>query len=367
MPTPFTATSRRATLSILQIYRGIAAILVALFHITSVTSERFNHRFADNVFSLGYTGVDFFFVLSGFIIFYTHLDDIGVRSKVRSYFIKRFVRVYPLYWLLATLKATVIATGILIATRGELEPTNLIKSFLLWPQINLPIIGAAWTLSYEIVFYALFGSVVAFGARWCVGLFLGWLLLILSNGYSDGALGSTPLLQVFTDERNLEFMLGAAGAICVIKWRPWRPRLLAATGAIAFVLSACYVWSGHEVSSYVLLFGVPAAVLIVGSAWLELASQGQMPRPLVFIGGASYSIYLTHVLFIDSVFLALGQSWPRWIGIGIAGTIAACGAVIGGCLVSYWVEQPVLRFLRGRIIGNDYARHRSRSAEPVTV
>lgn len=87
--------------TILQVYRGIAAILVVLYHFTKLFYRQHNGLLLfNNFFDFGgYIGVDFFFVLSGFIITYNHFHDIGNQTKLPPYFIKRLMRVYPIYWL----------------------------------------------------------------------------------------------------------------------------------------------------------------------------------------------------------------------------------------------------------------------------
>src|SRR5690349_9010218 len=90
-------------LNSLQICRGLAALLVLLFHATFMSQTYLDYRPLDGVFRFGYSGVDFFFVLSGFIIFWAHHGELGHPTALRPYVRRRFVRIYPLYWIVAIL------------------------------------------------------------------------------------------------------------------------------------------------------------------------------------------------------------------------------------------------------------------------
>src|SRR3546814_12797234 len=97
----------------LQIGRGLAAMAVLAFHLSiMVTEPRFNLPpiFADYT-SHGRLGVDFFFVLSGFIMPFAYAKDIGNPDRAGGYALKRFIRLYPLYWLLTV--------AILLGSRSE--------------------------------------------------------------------------------------------------------------------------------------------------------------------------------------------------------------------------------------------------------
>jgi len=63
------------TLELIQVYRGAAATIVMLYHLT--TTNHFYSPFLGNAFGWGHSGIDFFFVLSGFIMLYVHYDRAG--------------------------------------------------------------------------------------------------------------------------------------------------------------------------------------------------------------------------------------------------------------------------------------------------
>jgi exopolysaccharide production protein ExoZ len=327
----------------LQVYRGLAALMVVLYHITDLSAARYNYRVLNGAFRFGYTGVDFFFVLSGFIIAYTNRSDIGERAALGPYFRKRFVRVYPLYWLIAGTKLALIGANLIPGGPHEREPATILASLLLLPQSHPPVIGVAWTLIYEVLFYLIFAAIIRWGWTCAVSLVAVWLMLIGINAAGLLDLDS-PILQVLSNERNLEFLLGVTGTVVVLRYRLSAPYVWVLAGAGLYAIAAWSVNSGYFVSSYTLWFGVPSLLLVIGGASLDLAG-GRWPSWLVFVGGASYSIYLMHTMFIDGFLLVVLRLIPFGVVVSVAAV--AC-AVIGGCLIHVAVERPLLALLKPR-------------------
>ena len=90
-------------LQLIQVLRGIASLLVVCYHATMSCAMFTGEKFAFNYFSFGFTGVDIFFVLSGFIITYTSLKYITQPGKWPVYIKRRFVRIFPVYWIIITI------------------------------------------------------------------------------------------------------------------------------------------------------------------------------------------------------------------------------------------------------------------------
>lgn len=168
----------------LQACRFIAALLVLLYHMT-VNTDR---NFAAGVFRFGFVGVDFFFVLSGFIIATVNWRYIGHASAVPRYLGKRLLRIVPLYWAVTLVKlAAVLALPVYARA---ITPEYVIGALVLWPQRQPPLIDAAWTLTYELVFYAIFGALIATNGRvtvtalsaWALGSFTFWVQYVSRDG-----------------------------------------------------------------------------------------------------------------------------------------------------------------------------------------
>ena len=132
----------------LQCCRGIAAIIVLFGHSNVIQDPKLFSGF----FIPGWCGVDFFFVLSGFIIYYINVRFVGKPSAFKQYISKRLLRVYPIYWLY-TLMFLIIALAFYKYNGSYLIQwigTNFIgitRSFTLYPTHvaikQLPIIPVA--------------------------------------------------------------------------------------------------------------------------------------------------------------------------------------------------------------------------------
>ena len=123
--------------------RGLAAIMVVLFHLFLNSGYSF--------FNFGVTGVDLFFLISGFVIFLT-LSKI---TNWQSFVISRFTRLYPTYW------ACVSITAILVFVTTNITLPNLAKQYLanmtmFQHYAKIPHLDFQyWTLTVEMQFYAL--------------------------------------------------------------------------------------------------------------------------------------------------------------------------------------------------------------------
>ena len=86
----------------LQGCRAVAAALVVLFHLggTFAQDRYFGFKALDGPFAWGDAGVDFFFVLSGFLITLAHRRDFGRPAELSRYLSKRALRIYPTYWVI---------------------------------------------------------------------------------------------------------------------------------------------------------------------------------------------------------------------------------------------------------------------------
>ena len=96
--------------------RGLAALLVVTRHCTQMLSgaRYFGALPLGGLFVFGHAGVDFFFVLSGFIIAYIHAGDLGRPERFGGYASKRVIRIYPTYWVaLAIMGALLVVAAIL--------------------------------------------------------------------------------------------------------------------------------------------------------------------------------------------------------------------------------------------------------------
>lgn len=178
--------SKKNKLLLMQALRGLAAVIVLLHH-EALSLANPNIRITNKVLNVGWFGVDIFFVLSGFIIFYSNFSNIGVKHKTKEYFYRRLIRIYPVYWIV-TLFAILLYKS--AKNNFKLELGYAIKSFLLIPQANKPIVTVGWTLTYELFFYLMFGLLIYLNLKKSIPIFVIWIIGIMLNSFNLINLGN---------------------------------------------------------------------------------------------------------------------------------------------------------------------------------
>jgi exopolysaccharide production protein ExoZ len=289
---------------LLQVSRGIAAFLVLLFHVSAMSFKYFHYNFL-GVSNLGRSGgVDYFFVLTGFLLYTIYGSKMGVGKNILSFIWNRLLRIYPFYWLITLV---VLPVYFLVPSFGYGYETNrdtIIHSLLLLPQTHGPIVPVAWSLSYFVLFYALFSLLMALGRRASYVLASIWLLLTLCNvchvPVISTDIGRHVYLNFLFNEVNVEFAVGCLIAYWTKTHRFKYPHACLITGCIGFLL----IWLNNEFllvpfHDYI-MYDIPAAVVLVSLVSLpEKRSNPQWLLALSKLGDASYTILLTHLLFIS--------------------------------------------------------------------
>jgi peptidoglycan/LPS O-acetylase OafA/YrhL len=323
--------------------RGLAAATVVLYHAARHLDKAYGASAAMAVFKFGHAGVDFFFVISGFIILFVHHNDIGRPERLRHYLGRRAIRLLPVYWI-------ALAGAVLLTTLGTHHlpaPTALINSVLLLPVTQKPLLEIGWTLQHEIVFYAIF-SVMILHRTAGIALFGLWASIIATTVWIGHPLFGLP--PAISSAFGGEFFIGMAVAGIMIHTQPRHAVALLLLGAALFAAVAAAEDAGF-INGYKdlarLLYGVPSALLVVGAAEWSRTMRGKVPAWLAAMGAASYSIYLFQFMFI-------GLIWRVWqvAGLDRTGHLKLCfpvlvaSAIAGGIVVSRTLEYPLMRRLR---------------------
>lgn len=147
---------KQKQLKSLQQGRGLAAMAVVAFHLSLLlgNSRYLNDPIFINFTHRGNLGVDFFFVLSGFIIVFAHHNDINRPERVSDYLLKRFTRLFPAYWLYTAIFCGLVALGFGSASIIPETLNNWISTLFLvrLDSFELPI-TPAWTLIHELALF----------------------------------------------------------------------------------------------------------------------------------------------------------------------------------------------------------------------
>ncbi|EJR71346.1 acyltransferase family protein [Bacillus cereus] len=341
---------QRKTLFTIHYFRGIAALLVILHHITGIMSLQFNYDYLNGYFNPGWSGVDFFFVLSGFIISYIHLGDFGKKTELKPFLSKRLIRVYPVYWVVTFLYLPIFLMY------GN-DNVSIMKSLLLIPQTSHPVLEVGWTLCYEMFFYLLFSLTFVLKPKHSMVLVGLWLMGILFNLKNISNNGESSYISFILSHYNLEFLLGCAVAYIVMKYKMKFAKTLLVLGVLFFLISWLFINLGvFEKYSIprIICFGFSSALIILGSSLIDLKSKQVFSiKPLYYLGNASYSLYLTHIpiyTVINKIFLVINLY--NLLGLWSTTTILVILTVIFGCLFHTFIEKPILKKCNGILKGS---------------
>ena len=279
-------------------------------------------------------------MLSGFIIFWIHRNDLGNRSKIVAYATKRITRIYPLLWVVVLTKAFVALVVPALMATLEIDAMTLLASLFLIPHERV-MLDVQWTLFYEVQFYLIFGTWICLGRWFACAIALIWAGAILALGPASGHVALRQLL----DLRNMEFLGGCSIAFLMSRsFLPWRGAVVVTGGAVAGTLAGISLGYGHPLF-WTLVFGA----LVAGAVSLDSSQRLNWPRWMVYIGDASYSIYLWHTS-VQMLFLQVGKKWAVPFGEYGHVLLHAGGllSVLLG-LVSYrFVEKPILTWFGSR-------------------
>lgn len=334
-----------------QALRFAAATAVVVTHAVDLAGTRLGLETVlagGTLENFGAVGVDVFFVISGFIIATTTQGQTGV-GAAGAFLWRRFRRVAPIYWLLSLPILIGMARG------GTLSPDVAVATFLFWPfsglEMTFPALGPGWTLCFEMLFYAGFGLAIAGGRR------VGWGLVgTYAAMLAVGLVVAAPVLRLWGAPIILEFLLGV-GIAWVWRLAPRRLGLWAVGLAVlGFGLGLAFgyggidnvralndPWNGLRRAA---VWGLPSAMLVFGVVRMERTDRapGRLARAAAFMGDASYSIYLVHVLVIR----ALGRMFESGM-VALPGDAVVALTVIAslaaGAVVHVWVEQPLLKVM----------------------
>jgi peptidoglycan/LPS O-acetylase OafA/YrhL len=315
--------SSRGRLTELDALRGIGALCVLTFHYSTRFHELFPQA-AHVPFSFpgGNYRVLLFFAISGFAIFFT-LDRI---RTARDFVVNRAARLYPAYFVAMMLTLAIEylahATRLLIGPAAILANVTMLQGFAFIPEVD----GAYWTLTVEIAFYVCMVAIwkVA-GLKRLEWVLAGWLgLRWLWWAWPDMPERIIMLLVL----RYVPFFV--LGMLAYRLWSGQRRLAQQAPFATLALLSVATIDTWDITLMFVALL---AAFLALIHGHLRFLAV----RPLLFLGGISYSFYLIHQHVGFVVMLKLARAgYSPWIGFVAAFLVA----LTLGTAINRLVERP---------------------------
>jgi exopolysaccharide production protein ExoZ len=325
----------------IQILRLLAAVAVVAFHAWGVAPDGFKILESVVAFVLahGGHGVDLFFVISGFIIFYaTHRATLTPAQFLR----RRVERIVPLYFLVTF---AVIALAVTLpetfGTEGWYTPRHILKSlaFVAFTDGEMPVVYLGWSLEYEMYFYLAVALLMAFTRNVWRNIVMIFSTLAIC-GQVPGVNAALGNYAFFVDPMILEFVFGTIAASIFVNGRVGWPIALAAACAVTAVMAA-------DPTSRVIIFGIPSACLVAAAA---VASRKRIDpswpeRALARLGDASYSIYLVQVQTVSLASASIARLVPDIPPVLLVIATSAIVVVLG-LLLNIVAERPLLDLCR---------------------
>lgn len=313
--------------------RAVAACLVVMHH-AAMAANDFTFEANQSFLHWGSYGVDFFFVLSGFIIYHVHQDDERSWSAASKYFMRRLRRIYIPYFPI-TLVLIVAYLALPNLSQSDRD-WSVATSITLLPFSGPPALSVAWTLVYEMIFYIFFLTFYMSRQFWF--WVSAWVTLVVISSILGGDLVQSQPFATLVNPLVLEFVAGMLAAFLYrrLSETSW---MICMMFAIAIVGTFVLMENPHRV-----LVGIGLAPFVLSIALLERRYRFSLPEWILFLGAASYAIYLVHNPLFSLVARLVSpvQSWGLTFGLCTLIGLAA------GAVYHAFFEKPALTFARRR-------------------
>jgi peptidoglycan/LPS O-acetylase OafA/YrhL len=333
--------------------RGLAALAVITDHVPSEIMRM--------LLPGRYLAVDFFFVLSGFVLAHVYGERLKQGMGLLSFMRVRLIRLYPLY-LAAVLIS--FAMSVMVAVKGW-EPYALWQVFTslafalllipcppalsLWPNAPFPLVGPSWSLFFELVINVVFAFVGRFLTSaiclWFVGLGAAALTLATFAGMDIGGHAWSNILGGL-----LRVTFGFFAGVWLYKMRErWTAPALPVWAAFAILFAAMAMPAPHALRPYWDL----AAILFIFPPLVAMSANtrvgGKLLEFCAFVGLVSYGVYVLHVPLFAWVRLALQSFglYEQLPGVAVVALMAVVAVTVTWALHMVY-DVPVRRFLSRR-------------------
>jgi peptidoglycan/LPS O-acetylase OafA/YrhL len=315
----------------IQILRAIAAINVVIAHsVYFAISNNFNSYFAFFFKDWGTNGVDIFFVISGFVIYYIY------KKKNRSGFdfiLRRMKRIIPLYWFYSLVLFIFFLLFPILFNKFSTDFNHLFLSLFFLSGIffnKLPVYPLGWTLEIEFFYYLIFGLFIILTGKKKYFLFFIMLFIILSSWkinsiFIEFLFGILIGIIFFSNNKKLKYIISKFSSMILL------------AGIISLFLSLFISLNYNRI----VLYGIPSFFIVLAAVFLKQNSN----KILIFLGNASYSIYLTHFLILGIFFKLAKFLIPNFDPtILFLFSIIIC-LLIGSALYLI-IEKRIIKYLR---------------------
>ena len=316
------------------ILRAFAAFLVVLFHVDlNVIQNGFSEPALHKIFNIGNSGVDIFFVISGFVMMVSNWEK---KISILDFLRRRLVRILPLYLILTLTYYSIAVITPFLIPNINVNFSWFLSSVTFTTAIfgyKSPILGQGWTLEYEMLFYLVFSVSLVFKNNSKKLIFVSCLVFL-------GVLFGISTLF-------FEFALGMlAGYLFKEKHFTGKQGLLLSLMGISLIFSNS-LDIFLEIDR-VLIYGIPSFMLILGLSSIKQSSNIILRK----LGDSSYSLYLSQFFIIPLIFKFENLLEKLITNSTFMVIMVSIVTLIFGHLVYLLVEKPLTRLTRKYLLPN---------------
>ena len=325
----------------IQCLRGLAALMIVAHHLQNQLGRLGMESMEGSALP---SGVDIFFVISGFIMWVTTAPK-PERTFI-GFYRDRITRIVPLYWAMTVLLVAILIVAPGAANTAMLDWPHILKSFFFIPAEHpathayQPALIPGWTLNLEMFFYLLFGAAMAAAGtnlRLRFGIIVLALLAIVAAGYLARRGGVAGFYaQDIVGEFVFGILIGAAFVEERLARSNWFWLPLLAGFALLFADTPL-----AEAESRLLRWGVPAALIVLGAVFVPQSGPLMLQR----LGDWSYSLYLSHPITLA----ASEKLWNKTadgVPLLLFPAVAVAVAILAAWIIHRTAEVPMTRTAR---------------------
>ena len=330
--------------------RMLFAVFVFLSHLSFLDNSNTYSKMFNNIFSEGFLGVSFFFILSGFILTYNYDSRFSKKSiSKKSFYIARFARIYPMHFV------TMIIAFILSFIVGNndnylLQNSLLIQSFYNNKDIFFSLNAPSWSISDEMFFYMVFPFILFFNINIRVFILLILTAVILYlNIYLDYD-SQHYWLYISPIFRFADFLLGvilySIYKYTRVKFKNINGTILEVLSTFVFILFFAYhnyldISYRYSIYYWLPMFLIILAFAVSGSSEKEgFFSKILCNNYLVWLGEISFCFYLLHLIVIRVISFIMNKIFTD-IDLIILSLICLIVTLIASAFAYKFIEKPL--------------------------
>jgi peptidoglycan/LPS O-acetylase OafA/YrhL len=321
--------------------RGLAAISVCLFHF--------------NLFRYGCTGVDLFFIISGFVIFMSIINA----NSIKTFFISRFIRLFPSYWLsiiIAFITIPILEKHLLpIDFKFLLGNLTMMQPLFKTTYLN----GVYWTLYVELMFYFAIAVIWKFKKLRSIEtiIVIGLIMTAILNGAYFFCKNENPqFARLFIILRSLIPLVShlhsfSAGIIFYVSYQSGVNLRRLTILLFTILVTAISHTESVMINSYLNTVEHTLIYAIFIIMFLVLIGRKKKFYKIAFfsfLGNISYPIYLIHSM----VGVALKDFLTPIIGLNYSIIIGLLSTFILSTIITYWFDIPIRLCFKNLIKNN---------------